>query len=141
MEPLPENVWGSGRLTARPPTLASSGGWQAACKHHRLNEKTGCKKFFRAESASEADWESAKCRARHWLNMAEEFSRKRDHAEFNPQPEDVPPHNVLLLQRPGPPAQPVMTDEDLDWMESCMEALAAPPDKVPGAASSSHGAG
>lgn len=74
--------WGVSRVARvfRDPT-DYIGGVQCICKFHKLSRATGCKRFFPfSESTPEAMTE-ALVQGKHWLNMAEQFTRQRSYRD------------------------------------------------------------
>ena len=45
---LQSDYFGACRVTARPSSAKSYGGWQARCLSHRLYARSECKRFFRS---------------------------------------------------------------------------------------------
>ena len=114
-----EDVWGHGRVTFKMPGPNSKyGGWQGSCRYHRLNDRTACKKLFSIRSATPEANEFAMRSARHWINMAPTFGRKRDHGAFNPSAAEVPLASVVSAQKVSEVPDVVMTDVELDALES-----------------------
>eukprot|EP00969_Alexandrium_andersonii_P272348 12036348-Alexandrium_andersonii.AAC.1 len=136
-----EDVWGSGRTTFKIPSSGSKfGGWQGSCRCHKLNDKTGCKKFFSIRDSTPEANELALRTARHWINMGPTFQRKRDHGSYNPSGAEVPEASVVSQQRVYEVPAIVLTDVELDAAEAKATKAKAKRSK-PSQASSSSGQG
>lgn len=111
-----EGAWGVGRVTRKH--TGRYGGFQGSCKHHKLNARTGCKMFFRITGPLPEDEAVALRAARHWLNHAANFARKRDHFAFKVAYTELPDEATVEAQcLRDPPDAPVLSDEQLDAME------------------------
>ena len=96
----------------RPPF----GGWQAACPFHKLNDKSGCKKWFGLEGSSDADKTKLVRRILWWCACASDYSRQRKHVCYESPTEDVQDDAFVLAMLPQdrPPPKSIKTDVELD---------------------------
>ena len=110
--------WGAFRFTLK--ALRSSTGhpgfaWQCACRYHRKNDRTGCKKSIAVPGGPE-EWEAQSSkvlqRLRFWATRACDFHFQRHHVAFDPDPELLPPWEVIEAQRiDEPPPEPPFPDD------------------------------
>ena len=93
------------------------GAWQATCPYHRL-EKTRCTRRLNVEEGSTK--EATKLLAKNWCLQAPRFSRKRDHAGWNPRAHEHFPEDIMDLQVYVLPMVPdvVKSDKQLDDEEA-----------------------
>ena len=108
--------WGSFSFNRKLPKSAPPfGGFEAVCKFHALNSRTGCKKFVRFEGESLEDEQACLNKLRHWCNQARRFDRQRQHVRMPLRPQDVPSVEVVEAHKlvDDPPSS-VRTDQELD---------------------------
>ncbi len=123
------------RLTPKQPGTSSSGaygGLQATCPFHRLNARSGCKKFVTIRGPSVEDKSAALRVLLQWCVEAPNYSRQRYHMAVPLAPESAPPWAFLLSRRiDDEPRGPVQTDAELDAAEAAEVVGAEAGDVVP----------
>ena len=121
---LTGTTWGPFRIS--PKSQGVFGGFQAACCYHRLNNKSGCKKWFPLSSNAPEHKRQVARRIMWWLIRHSDFQRQRDHIRLNIEDEDVPSDDFLVAVLPSAEDRPALstikTDEELD-LEDGIEAL------------------
>ena len=99
----------------QPKSAPPYGGYEAACKFHRKNLVTGCKRFIRIEENTDAGRQATLLALKHWCNCARNFNRQPLHVRMPVGRFDVPDSVVIDAQKiSAPPPDHVKTDEELD---------------------------
>jgi len=94
---------------------ATSAGWQPSCRWHKKNDKTGCKKTFKAYGNNSVDCHvEAINRAKLWCSYAKLCASQKEHSKMEPSAEEVPADDILKDLYPSPDKRgDVKTDEEL----------------------------
>ena len=118
-------MWGCFRLTPKHPAKGRPfGGIQADCPYHRLNNKTGCRKYLQLRDATAEERDKAVRALKGWCTDALNFSRQRYHRGSFCHIDAAPSEAILAASLPSVgdgPAAPPQTDAELDAV------VAAPP--------------
>ena len=111
---LRAECFGCFRLTPKKGGLY--GGFQAACRFHKKNSKTGCKVFFRISGPTQCDRTQCVREMLWWCLRAPDFDRQRTHISFQPKDEldDIPSNETLLALRIDDAPILVSDDDTLD---------------------------
>ena len=126
--------WGIFTFYARQPSQKSKfGGYFALCRLHQKTPTAKCTIWFPRTESTVEHHQNLLRRAMHWCNSAHGYTRARHHCEFYPSLADIPSGAILASQCiTKMPVGTVWRDDDLD-------AVAMPPARASGAASSSGG--
>ena len=119
--------WGYFSFSRKSATNAPPhGGFEAMCKWHALNARTGCKKFMRIAGPTDEDEEACLNALCHWCNQANRYDRQRAHMRMPLRPADIPPAAVIEAQKlVAQPPGDVKTDVELDGAAAGGPAAAA----------------
>ena len=118
---LRSSRWGVSGITPKQPGSAGSGrfgGWEARCPFHKLNDKSGCKRFLRITGPSPQDQTNTLRRLLYWCSVAQEYNRQRLHLGFLPPLEECPPVALIMSRKITDKPQSVKTDDALDAEEA-----------------------
>ena len=113
----PVEHWGAFLITrtaaARSPP---HGGLRASCPFHKLNDRTGCKKFVTLREGTAEHEECVRQALRHWCNQARHHDRQRGHmGHAGLDIARTPAPEVVLAERIDEgPASTVIPDAELD---------------------------
>ena len=90
------------------------GGYEAKCPFHRKSTVTDCATFHSIRGPTQADFDHALLRAKHWLSQAKNVDRQWKHV-FTIQSEPLPPAAVVEASviTEGPNRKSVRTDDEL----------------------------
>lgn len=108
-------------------------GFQVTCPYHKLNKKTGCRRWFKLTGdESEEEHELLLRRLMWWCTTAQEFDRQRTHLRsILPQRHDLPHLGFLrakLETMEAPLLGLVFDDQDLDErVVHCLDDVGAVP--------------
>lgn len=117
--------YGIFRITARPAHTSGGGpfgGWQGSCPFHKLNERTGCKRFFgfRDDSLAERELKLRLCK--WWCLEGPPCTRQRHHLYMPMNIDDTPSMEFLdacALEDEDRPDE-VQTDAQLDALDGLL---------------------
>ena len=109
------STWGCFRIT--PKRNAKFGGFQVACRFHKLNFKTGCKRWFPLQGNTEADMNNTTRRMKFWSNAAPGFDRQRKHMRFPALFADAPPDALLEATQVTEAPGHISNDVELDQLD------------------------
>ena len=127
---LKRGAWGAFTISVKKVEKGRPyGGYQASCIYHKLNDKTGCKKFWRNHGPTKADALMTLRALVFWCQEAKEHSRQRNHMWFDPKPDDesLPSWAFMKGRRLEAThrSREVKTDVELD--EACVPENVMPP--------------
>ena len=107
-------TWGAFLMTYKP----ASDSWQASCRWHKLNERSGCKKTVKAGPLKEDHYSAIRI-LKYWCMRAQAHNRQRLHLwiwdPLTMDMADIPPDAVLDANVPTTEPPPIIfTDAQLD---------------------------
>ena len=101
------------------------GGFEGSCKHHKKNDRTGCKKYISIKGPTQADRDAAFDQILFWCTLAPEHNRQRWHLRAELEP--APARAVLLAKRIDVAPGHVQDDEQPHRAEARRAAVKAAP--------------